>query len=91
MNSKVGASIIFTLVSSQVMSAELEQDFNKMTDRQKGERVFSLHVKKILAEKCNGGHGNDGKIKGELDLRTREGFLAGGDTSDRVLVPGESS
>jgi len=69
---------------------EIEKDFNKMTDVQRGERVFALHVKRILAQKCNGCHGDEGKLKGDLDLRTLEGFLAGGETSNKVLVPGDA-
>jgi len=78
------------LCASQAV-AEIERDFSKMTDTQKGERVFSMHVKRILAEKCNGCHGDDAeKIKGGLDLRNLEGFLTGGETSDKVLVPGHA-
>ena len=31
-----------------------------------------------------------GKIKGDLDLTSRELMLLGGETSDRVLIPGDS-
>ncbi len=54
-----------------------------------GARLFSLEVQPILAAKCTSCHGDDReKIKGGLDLLSREGFLKGGETSNRVLVPG---
>jgi len=64
----------------------------ELTDKEKGERVFSLHVYKILKEKCFACHGEDPeKIKGDFDCTSLEGFLAGGETSDTVLVPGNAS
>ena len=55
------------------------------------ERLFALHVKPLLAEKCFSCHGNDPqKIKGNLDLLTRESMLRGGEFSTKVLVPGDA-
>ncbi|MFD2257428.1 PSD1 and planctomycete cytochrome C domain-containing protein [Luteolibacter algae] len=55
------------------------------------ERLFSLKVYPILQEKCFACHGDDPeKIKGELDLRSLEGMLKGGEYSDKVLVPGNA-
>ena len=57
-----------------------------------GERVFALHVQGLLAEKCLACHGDTpAKLKGELDLRTREAMLRGGESSSEVLVPGDAS
>ncbi len=62
----------------------------ELTDTQKGERLFSLHVGKILSEKCNSCHGDDPeKIKGEFDMTTLEGLLTGGESIHDVLVPGK--
>jgi len=54
-----------------------------------GEKLFSLKVNALLESKCIACHSaKDGKTKGDLDLSTREDMLLGGETSDKVLVPG---
>ncbi len=55
------------------------------------ERLFTLKVKPMLSEKCFGCHGEKGKrIKGGLDVTTREAFLKGGDEHSDNLIPGSS-
>ena len=55
-----------------------------------GERIFSLKVKPILESKCLACHSEkDGKIKGDLDLSSLDKILLGGETSEKVLVPGK--
>ena len=58
----------------------------------RGEVLFALDVRPVLANKCFACHGDDrdGELGGELDLRTREGLLAGGETGDASVVPGDS-
>ena len=54
----------------------------------RGERLFALNVRPLLAEKCLACHGkNRKKIESGLDLTTRAGMLKGGEVSDHVLVP----
>ena len=54
------------------------------------EFAFALHVQPILAEKCFSCHGNDpDELRGELNLKSLQGILAGGETSNKVLVPGK--
>ena len=44
----------------------------------KGEMLFALEVKPILANKCFSCHGDDPEeIEGGLDMTTREGLLKG--------------
>jgi hypothetical protein len=44
----------------------------------------------IIASKCAACHGEDPKkIKGDLNLTSREGFLKGGEFIDHLLVPGK--
>jgi mono/diheme cytochrome c family protein len=60
-------------------------------DATRGERLFALHIRPLLAQKCLSCHGDDPKkIKGGLDLRTRASALRGGETSKRVVVPGDA-
>jgi len=57
----------------------------------KGEKMFALRVKPLLAEKCLACHGADpDEIEGGLDLRSREGLLAGGEAFEQdVLIVGD--
>ncbi|MEM7144251.1 MAG: PSD1 and planctomycete cytochrome C domain-containing protein [Verrucomicrobiota bacterium] len=63
---------------------------DELTDTEKGERLFSLHVGKIISQKCTTCHGDDpDKIKGDFDMTSLEGLLKGGETIGKdVLVPG---
>ena len=55
-----------------------------------GDRLFALEVKPILVSKCFSCHGEDpDKLKGELNMLSREDLLKGGETSSNVLVPGK--
>ena len=52
-----------------------------------GEKLFALHVKPLLAEKCLACHGSDpDDLQGGLDLRTRESLLRGGDWFEKDVV-----
>lgn len=55
-------------------------------------RHFTLKVLPLLKEKCFACHGDDPKkIKGELNLLSRESMLKGGENSPKVLVPGKAA
>ncbi|MDA7509846.1 PSD1 and planctomycete cytochrome C domain-containing protein [Verrucomicrobia bacterium] len=65
------------------------KELNPVTEH---DRFFALKVYPLLREKCFACHGDDPeKIKGELNLTTRENMLKGGEYSKKVLVPGESN
>lgn len=52
-----------------------------------GEKLFALHVKPLLADKCLACHGADtDDLQGGLDLRTRESLLRGGDSFESDIV-----
>jgi mono/diheme cytochrome c family protein len=54
-------------------------------------KSFTLKVLPLLKEKCFACHGDDPeKLKGELNMLTREGLLKGGENSTKVLVPGKA-
>lgn len=54
-------------------------------------REFTLKVLPLLKAKCFACHGDDpAKIKGDLNLLTREGMLKGGENSKQVLAPGKA-
>jgi mono/diheme cytochrome c family protein len=53
------------------------------------ERAFTDKVLPVLRAKCFGCHGDDpAKVRGGLDLRTRQSQLAGGDSGQAALAPG---
>ena len=55
-----------------------------------GARLFSLKVYPVLSSKCLACHGRDEKkLKGGLDLTSREGMLIGGESTTPSLVPGQ--
>ena len=57
-----------------------------------GEKVFTLRVLPLLKTKCFGCHGEDEKnIRGDLDVRSRQGLMTGGESGDAAIVPGEPS
>jgi mono/diheme cytochrome c family protein len=52
--------------------------------------LFVRRVLPLLQEKCLACHGKDEKkIKGDLDLRTREATLKGGESGDPAIVAGQ--
>ena len=59
-------------------------------NQKEGERLFSLKIRSLLEAKCFACHSQKaGKTKGDLDLSSLENILFGGETSDRILVPGQ--
>ena len=62
----------------------------RAADDSGAERLFTLKVLPLLKEKCFGCHGNDpSDVRGEYNLLTREGMLAGGESQESSLVPGK--
>src|SRR5687768_78593 len=54
------------------------------------ELLFAAQIKPLLKTKCLACHGDDeAKIKGGLDLRTRERMLEGGDSLLPAIVTGK--
>lgn len=52
-------------------------------------RLFTLKVLPLLKKKCFPCHGDDeNDIRGDYNLRTRSGMLAGGESGEPSLVPG---
>src|SRR5687768_13977638 len=57
---------------------------------EESERHYAQKVLPLFKEKCLACHGDDPKkIKGGLDMRTREAMLAGGESGEPVLLPKE--
>ncbi|MCG8653132.1 MAG: PSD1 and planctomycete cytochrome C domain-containing protein [Pirellulales bacterium] len=55
------------------------------------ERDFTLKVLPVLKAKCFGCHGDDADdLQGELDVRSRQALLAGGESGDPSIIPGNA-
>ncbi len=52
----------------------------------RGLEIFNAGVGKLLTEHCVKCHGGEKGTKGDFDLTTREGLLAGGETGAAVVV-----
>ncbi|MGB0549023.1 MAG: PSD1 and planctomycete cytochrome C domain-containing protein [Limisphaerales bacterium] len=53
--------------------------------------LFARKIQPLFKVKCLTCHGDDSrKLKGELDMRTRAGLLAGGESEKPALVPGKA-
>jgi len=55
------------------------------------DRLFTLKVKPLLASKCLACHGDDPEaVEGGFDMLSRDSLLAGGDSIEHVVVPGDA-
>jgi mono/diheme cytochrome c family protein len=65
---------------------------NPPLSREQAEQVFATQVWPLFKEKCIACHGEDPKgPRGGLDLRNREKTMAGGESGEPALVPGDAS
>lgn len=55
-------------------------------------KLFALTVKPLLERKCFACHGADAnEIEGSLDMRSRDGLLKGGESGEKILIPGDAA
>ena len=79
-------------LSSVILVAGLGCQSSEDLSEAEAEQLFAHEVYPILQEKCFACHGGDpAKIEGELDIRTREGMRAGGESGQAALVPGNAA
>lgn len=58
----------------------------------KGEQLFAVKVYPLLEQKCFACHGEkDKRLRGGLNLTSRELMLKGGDSGEKVLIPGKGN
>jgi hypothetical protein len=80
---------IFLCAATNVTRGQAEVDSLPKRD---AELLFAVNVFPLLQNKCFGCHGGDqNDLRGEYDLTTREGMLAGGESGEASLVPGRPS
>ncbi len=66
-------------------TAEPDELVESQTDAQDPGQFFESHVRPILVEHCWKCHG-EGKLRGGLNMHTRESFLKGGETGPAVSL-----
>lgn len=61
-------------------------------DREAVGRLFATDVLPLFRAKCFACHGDDaGDLHGEFDMRSREALLAGGESGEAAIVPGDAA
>src|SRR5256885_693059 len=78
---KAAASLAFALVAMAVLSSA-------RAGADEGTDFFEKKIRPLFTEICFECHHPDNKIKGELRLDSREGWMAGGELGP-VIVPGK--
>jgi len=81
------AACLFSIVPQLAVSEDAQLSKHPAEE---SEILFVRRVETVLREKCLGCHGADpDAIEGSLDVRSLEGLLAGGDSEEPAIVPGE--
>jgi mono/diheme cytochrome c family protein len=84
--------LIFRLMAALALFASGVPCLSAAGDAAAAERDFTLKVLPLLKGKCFACHGEDPKkIKGGLNMLTRESLLKGSENSTDVLVPGNAA
>ena len=88
---KADPEILFVYLFA-ALAASLTCAFSEEPKYSEADQLFTLKVQPLFAEKCNGCHGDDPKkIKGDYNMLTRKGLLAGGEEiGGEVLTPGDA-
>jgi len=61
-------------------------------DREATERLFATEVLPLFRAKCFACHGDDaGDLRGKFDMRSRGALLAGGESGEAAIVPGDAA
>ena len=81
---------IYFLLSVSVAGPSVQAD-ETTKDSHNVEKLFVGKILPLLKQKCFACHGEDpkGELKGDLDLRTRQAMLKGGESGDPSLVAGK--
>src|SRR5262249_30985900 len=67
-----------------------EDKAERPAGKEEAEELFVRRIAGVLQTKCLACHGNDPKkIRGGLDLRSRDGLLRGGHSKTPAIVPGD--
>ncbi len=77
------ALLLVSMIWSSVGTSQESAEF-------RSEKLFVRRIAPLLRDKCLGCHGsNPDEIEGSLDLRSRKGLLAGGDSGQAAIVAGK--
>ncbi len=87
-NQNNGCFFFVLLLSMSIAFPAVGEEADHVSE---GEKLFALHVQPLLADKCLACHGADpDEIKGDLDLRSRQSLLHGGESfAEEVVILGD--
>ena len=72
-----------------ILTLTLLASFSSASGDETAEREFTLKVLPLLKDKCLGCHGSDSsEIKGEYSIIDRDHLLAGGESGEPAILPG---
>src|SRR4051812_1471914 len=81
---------VLLLSSFALYQPATAQNSEKPLFESEANEFFLQKVHPLLEAKCFGCHGEDSKnIEGDLDMRTREGLVKGGESGKPAVVPGK--
>ena len=82
---------VIRLSSVLIFGIGLVASHRASADEVAADVLFARKIQPLFKVKCLTCHGDDSrKLKGELDMRTRAGLLAGGESEKPALVPGKA-
>ncbi len=91
----IGLLLSAAMNKPAVMAQDAKPDAEVEADRSwdefsEGEILFALQVAPVLEAKCSACHGKDAdNLESGFSILSREDVLAGGDSGESILVPGE--
>lgn len=85
MKSRIFAILLIFMLGNACFSQGIEEDTYSH-----GEQLFALKIKPLLKQKCFACHGSDDEAEGGLNLTERKEILRGGDSGEKVLIPGNA-
>ena len=79
--------ILCFLIASSVTALRGE---DRAANRELADRHFTIRILPLLKTKCFSCHGEAPKdVKGDFDIRSRDGILKGGESENAAIIPGK--
>ncbi len=80
----------FIVTSALLFLCAIASSAEPRSPQTDGHKLFATKVLPLFREKCFACHGDDAKdIRGAFDMRSLDGLMAGGESGEASIVPGE--
>jgi mono/diheme cytochrome c family protein len=80
--------LLAIVLLSTTMTGRAAVAADETLSKKKAEQLFTQQVRPLLKKRCLGCHGEGDDLEGDLDMRSREGLLRGGENGPSLL-PGK--